>query len=168
MMRTMFLNRLSFIILIALFIQGFIPVPLRAAEQWEGVVVYVLDGDSIKVKVDGRVKVVRLKGIDAPEKGQPHAEEASLFVRHLTLHQPVTLKVFGLDKYERVLAEVTMKDGLNLNQEIVRRGLAWQHIAYSKDKTLRSLEREARDARLGLWAEANPEPPWVWKRQHGK
>ncbi|MBF0421365.1 MAG: thermonuclease family protein [Magnetococcales bacterium] len=137
-------------------------------EQRQGEVVYVQDGDSLKIRIDNKVKIVRLRGIDAPEKGQPFAEEASLFVRRLTLHQHVTMNVYGEDKYHRILAEVFMKDGLNLNQELVRKGLAWPHIAYTRDKTLHELEREAREAKRGLWVDNHPEPPWVWKRRHDK
>ena len=30
------------------------------------------------------------------------------------------------------------------------------------DETLEQLEQEAREAQRGLWADANPIPPWEW------
>jgi endonuclease YncB( thermonuclease family) len=36
---------------------------------------------------------------------------------------------------------------------------------YMRDPALPALEEQARRARLGLWREANPVQPWVWRYQ---
>jgi endonuclease YncB( thermonuclease family) len=51
-----------------------------------------------------------------------------------------------------------------LNKRIVGAGYAWQYKKYSKDPAYADLEAEARAARLGLWQEKNPVPPWEWIR----
>ncbi|HAT51088.1 MAG: thermonuclease family protein [Nitrospirae bacterium] len=137
-------------------------------EAWPGKVVAVHDGDTIRVRFLNRVHVIRLKGIDTPEVDQPYGEEATRFVRKEALGQNITLKVFGLDKYNRVLAEVILPFGRNLNQELVREGLAWRHKRYSQDPILKSLESQARKMRRGLWADDHPVAPWTWKRQTKK
>ncbi|MCY2987044.1 MAG: lamin tail domain-containing protein [Planctomycetota bacterium] len=35
---------------------------------------------------------------------------------------------------------------------------------YSKDQALAKLEAEARQSKLGLWADPNPVPPWDWRK----
>jgi hypothetical protein len=69
------------------------------------------------------------------------------------------------DRYGRVVAEIILPDGRNLNHEIVRAGFAWWYRAYARgDGDLERLEREARDARRGLWADSAPVPPWEWRK----
>lgn len=57
-----------------------------------------------------------------------------------------------------------------VNEIMVRAGLAWVYDQYCADEDicadLRQAETEARTARRGLWAQADPTPPWVWRRQH--
>jgi endonuclease YncB( thermonuclease family) len=54
----------------------------------------------------------------------------------------------------------------DLNHEIVRAGFAWWYRQYARgDGDLEGLEREARDARRGLWADSAPMPPWEWRKE---
>ncbi len=72
--------------------------------------------------------------------------------------------VFGLDRYGRTIADVILPDGRVLNRELVRAGFAWWYRRYApEDETLEQLECEARGARRGLWADAEPVPPWEWR-----
>jgi len=36
---------------------------------------------------------------------------------------------------------------------------------YLRDRSLLDLEHDARQRRLGLWADAHPVAPWVWRDQ---
>ena len=45
-------------------------------------------------------------------------------------------------------------------------GFAWWFREYSTDKELERLEKEARVAKRGLWADPNAIPPWEWRRRH--
>ena len=59
-----------------------------------------------------------------------------------------------------------LQDGRSLNRELVRAGLAWWYRQYAKkDADLARLEKEAREAKLGLWADADPVPPWAWRKE---
>ena len=69
----------------------------------------------------------------------------------------------GLDKYGRTLGDVILTDGQNVNRELVKAGLAWWYRKYSKDQSLGELETQARQAKLGLWADKDPIPPWEWR-----
>ena len=135
------------------------------AQDFSGTVVAVTDGDTIQVLHDGTVDRVRLWGIDAPESKQAFGTRAKQFVGDAAFAQEVAVKVRGLDRYKRVLGEVVLPDGRNLNHEIVRAGLAWWYVQFAKhDATLRALEQEARAARRGLWSEAGAVAPWEWRK----
>ena len=138
-----------------------------AAETVTGRVVRVADGDTLTVLSRGKIVKVRLAGVDAPEKRQAGGLEAKRFISDLTLGQRVTVAAASRpDRYGRSLGTVTLPDGRNLNQELVRAGHAWHYRAYSKDKSLQALEDAARAARVGLWeSSVEPVPPWDFRRK---
>jgi micrococcal nuclease len=129
-------------------------------------VVYVVDGDTIDVEIGGQEYRVRYIGIDAPETVKPKTPvewmgpEASAANKALVAGKIVFLEkdVSNVDKYGRLLRYVYLADGTCVNGELVRQGYA-QAITYPPDVKhqgrLRVLEREARQASLGLWG---PEP----------
>ena len=51
-----------------------------------------------------------------------------------------------------------------MNKLIVGTGYAWQYKRYSKDPEYAGLESKARAAKLGLWQDKDPVPPWEWRR----
>lgn len=132
-------------------------------ETYQGKVVAVKDGDSIVVLRNDREILVRLNGVDAPEKGQAFGSRARKFTLASCYHSIVAVREIGLDRYGRIVAEVTLPNGKSLNQEIVRAGYAWWFRRYSTDQVLRRLEEEARAAKRGLWADKNPLPPWEYR-----
>src|SRR5882724_2082774 len=121
----------------------------------------VVDGDTLAL-VDGRR--VRLAGIDAPRPPLGvakdmiwhQAEAAKAALAGLAQDRVVTLRYGGApsDRYGRVLAQLYREDGLWLQGEMLRRGLARVH-SYADNRALvadmLSAEDEARQARRGLW-----------------
>ena len=103
-------------------------------------------------------------GIDCPENGQPFRARAKQFTSDLAFGKTATVKVRDIDRYKRIVAEITLPDGRNLGHEIVRGGLGWWYERYAKrDGVLPGLEAEARKKRHGLWGDAKPVPPWEWR-----
>jgi len=55
--------------------------------------------------------------------------------------------------------------------EQVRAGMAWWYRAYSKEQPpeeqelYERTEQAAKELKVGLWLDANPVPPWEWRRQ---
>lgn len=47
---------------------------------------------------------------------------------------------------------------------MVQEGMAWHYKQYSKDEALAKAETEAKEKKRGLWADANPIPPWDFRR----
>lgn len=131
-------------------------------------VVAVHDGDTITVQRQrgGGAEKVRLARIDAPELKQKAGTDARDFASGLCLDQVVEVSVKEKDKYGRLVANITLPDGRNLNEWLVLEGLAWWYRAYAKsDRTLELFEEHARRNRIGLWHEGEPTPPWVWRRE---
>jgi hypothetical protein len=66
----------------------------------------------------------------------------------------LTLQIHGKDKYRRTLADVLLPDGNNVNYTLVREGWCWWYRRYAPGNTvLEGLEKEAREAKKGLWAD---------------
>lgn len=125
----------------------------------------VMDGDSLKVRQHNRSFQVRLWGIDSPEHGQRYGDQAKSRCRRLVEGRQVVLGRKYIDRYDRVVALVWV-DGVLLNEELVRQGTAWVHDRYCDEGVCagwHDLEGEARRGRIGLWRDAAPVAPWIWK-----
>jgi len=71
------------------------------------------------------------------------------------------------DRYGRTVARVEC-GGVDASAEQVRAGMAWAFTRYLTDPGLRDLKAEARSAGRGLWADAQPLPPWEWRGGYRK
>lgn len=143
----------------------FFSVSLGYAGNFSGLVVSVLDGDTIEVLNGHHAERIRLSGIDCPEKGQAYGKRAKQAASALAFGKQVTLKTHGYDKYKRTLANVFLPDGTNVNHELVKQGWCWWYRKYAPgDTVLEGLEQEAREARKGLWVDPAPVPPWVFRK----
>jgi len=83
----------------------------------------VVDGDTIDVEGVGRIRFV---GVNTPERGESGYKEAKDFVKEMCLGKTVGLDIDDAknkDKYDRTLAVVYV-DGVNLNQELLKKGYA--------------------------------------------
>ena len=146
----------------------------------EGTVTNVSDGDSLKLTTgEGTILKVRLYGIDAPElervnrktgmvakPGQPYGNEACQALRSRVLGHKVRLDIMDIDRYKRPVGIVSMNDR-NINLEIIREGYAWAYREYLRGPYASEFidaEGEARERRLGLWNQSNPQPPWEFRK----
>ena len=96
--------------------------PATAISEYHGLVVRVLDGDTIELLHNQHPEHIRLSGIDCPEEGQPYDKRAKQAASALMLGKDVTLLTHGLDKYGRTLADVLLADGTNVNHTLVKDG----------------------------------------------
>jgi micrococcal nuclease len=128
-------------------------------------VIAIKDGDTIEILQDGKPLRVRLHGVDAPEKNQDFGTRARQYTSDLVFAKRVELEVKDTDQYGRTVGIIYLADGRSLNEELVSAGFAWHYKAYSKDQKLADLEAAARRARRGLWAGANPIPPWEFRKK---
>ncbi|WP_099156638.1 5'-nucleotidase C-terminal domain-containing protein [Virgibacillus ndiopensis] len=157
------------------------PEPPSAAGVYESTVKSVTDGDTIHLEtpVLGGTKV-RFLNMDTAETYTAHnddpardeinanqkafGEEAKAYMNELLQPGDEVLVKIGeepTDDYGRLLAEVIRKDdGLNVNLEMVRQGLAVTYFIAPFDEevypTYQDAVKRAKDAGLGIW---NPENP---------
>src|SRR5215467_3353379 len=138
---------------------------LAFTTDFSGPVISVLDGDTIEVLHNHRAERIRLNGIDCPEKGQAYGKKSKQAASELVFGKEVTLNTFGKDMYGRTIADVLLPDGTNVNHELVKEGWCWWYRKYAPGNVvLEELERRARGAGLGLWADSAPIPPWEWRK----
>ena len=153
---------LSYILLLALHAHA-------DADALTGKVVGVLDGDTITVLDDTNTQhKIRLSGIDAPEKKQPFGQRSKQSLSDMVFDKEVTVATTKRDKYKREVGKVLV-GGIDANLEQVKRGMAWHYKAYEREqsaidrKVYADAENEAKAARLGLWADLEPVPPWDFR-----
>lgn len=127
-------------------------------------VMYVTDGDTIKVRDGKKVETIRLIGIDTPEiahgakPADRYGPEAKSYVMSRLLGRNVTLEYDKqrYDKYGRTLAYV-YQDNKMFNLELVQLGYAsvftvQPNIKYSQQFI--QAEIEARSKRVGMWGDS--------------
>ena len=112
---------------------------------------------------DGRPVTLRLADIDCPELAQAFGPEARDETARLVEGREVTVQVMTRDRYGRRVAVVLLPDGRSVNRRLVESGLAWRFDRYCEDPEMEKLQAEAREARRGLWSDAQPVPPWEFR-----
>ena len=140
-------------------------LPVAHAAPWMARVVSVHDGDTVTVLRNRQSIKIRLQAVDAPELDQPFGKQSRRALSALCFDRIARVYPESMDKYGRTLARLEC-NGIEANAEQLRRGWAWFYAQYSNDSELQSLETEARNARLGLWAYSHPQPPWEFR--HGE
>jgi micrococcal nuclease len=136
----------------------------RLAAEVGGRVVRVVDGDTVRVRLDGSAgwRTVRYIGVDTPETVKPDqplqcfGKAASEFNRRLVEGRRVRLMLGRerRDRYGRLLAYVRVEGGPLVEDELLRGGYARTlTIPPNDDRAghFAALERKARGQRRGLW-----------------
>lgn len=145
-------------------------------------VIGISDGDTITARCGEpgayeQVKV-RIQGIDAPERKQPYGNRARQALSDMVFQRWADLHCGKTDRYRRKVCSVWVApavspDGprtLDAGLAMVDVGLAWWYRSYAREQSLQDrglyefAEDEARALRAGLWADAEPTPPWDWRK----
>jgi micrococcal nuclease len=124
----------------------------------------VSDGDTITALTADNVQLkIRLSSIDAPESKQAYGSVAKQVLSDMCFGKTIQVFQTGTDRYQRVIAFIGV-NGVNINAEMIRNGLAWHYRQYSKSAELQQLEDAARAYRSGLWVDANPVYPEEFRK----
>jgi micrococcal nuclease len=130
-----------------------------------GKVIAIIDGDTYDILLEGnKTERVRMDAIDAPEKGMPFYKVAKNYLSELCFQKEVRLVYIGIDQHGRSINRSFLTDGTDLSKEMIRNGLAWHYKEYSSDKELAELEIQARNKKIGLWADKKPMEPWLCRK----
>lgn len=147
-------------------------MPASAAEPWDSLtpgattrVIEIVDGDTVIIEptIDG-AREIRLVGIQAPKiplgrpgfKAWPYGELAKFTLATLLQDREVTLYFSGqpMDRHGRLLAHLKRDDGLWIQGDILRRGLA-RVYSFPDNRAvvpqMLTAEQSARDLRQGIW-----------------
>ena len=135
-----------------------------SAATLTGIVTGVHDGDTMTLTSGKTVHKVRLESIDAPELKQFYGYSSRNSLSQLTLNKKVTAACPTKDMYKRDICTVFVAK-VDINSLQVERGMAWAYLHYApKGTPLKGIQDKARESKLGLWSEAEPEAPWAFRR----
>ena len=139
-------------------------------DRWSGVVTYVVDGDSVRVRPlqGGKPVSVRLDGIDAPEICQSGGDAARDALKRRVLGLQVVIEGRSRDDYGRLLARIIL-DGDDVGARMVKGGHAWSYRYRGSAGPYAAQQRLAESARRGIFADTSAVPvyPAAFRKQHG-
>lgn len=127
-------------------------------------VIRIVDGDTLEVLYGELPVMIRLAHVDSPEKKQAFGTKAKQALSDLCFGQEIEIEYKEKDRNSRYICVIYKSDGTNINQEMVKLGMAWHFKKYSNDDVYSELETEARKNKVGLWQDPNPIAPWDWRK----
>ena len=149
---------------VALAVLAWLAVAPVLAQTGPAQVDRVIDGDSIRVRLDGARDTVRLTGVDTPETTHPTrgvepdgpeaADDTTARLTGATVRLDLDLAGDAQDADGRILRYVMLLTGEHVNATLIREGYARATgtFPYSRQRECLQLEAQARQARRGLWS----------------
>lgn len=125
------------------------------------------DGDTLRVVGLAFVGIVRIWGIDAPERGQAWCIESLESLLSLTHNVQLTIIPVTWDRYNRLVARLLGANFHDIGLRMVQTGDAWWENLHAPDAAdYAAAHATARTAKLGLWSLPSPHvPPWIYRRR---
>jgi micrococcal nuclease len=127
----------------------------------------VVDGDTIRVNLDGQEVTIRMIGLDTPETkdprkpvqcfGQEASNRAVQLLNGATVYLEVDPTQGTYDAYQRLLSYVWLSDGRLFNQLMIDEGYAFEYTynkPYKYQSAFKNAQRTAREQQRGLWSPA--------------
>ncbi len=171
--QVMLAGSISLILLLLFFFGAAFP---QNSDAEEFKVTKVFDGDTFEAVNSAHKIRVRLAGIDAPETAkrqspaQPYSRKSKEYLENAVLNRTVQIKGYGMDQYNRQLAEVFVS-GKNINIGLLEAGLAEVYQGKLPEaldaQAYRQAEMNARNSRKGIWGIGNSYvSPKTWRKLH--
>jgi len=126
----------------------------------------VVDGDTVKLSIEGKIETIRLIGIDTPETVHPSKPvecfgvEASNKAKQLLSGKTVSLETDASqgtrDRFGRLLGYIILADGTNFNKLMIEQGYAYEYTystSYKYQSEFKSAQQYAKANSIGLWAD---------------
>ena len=137
-----------------------------SAETLEGIVLRVVDGDTLTIQVGNAFHRIRLSEIDTPEMDQHWGDEAKAALVAKVNGAVIKVTVVDTDRYGRIVGKVWLGER-DINRELVREGHAWVYKRYLLDDSLLEEQEAAISASLGLWHRPEAVAPRRWRTRKG-
>lgn len=125
----------------------------------------IVDGDTLKINMNGNIETLRLIGMDTPETVDPRktvqcfGKEASNKAKELLTGKKVRIEKDPTqgerDKYNRLLAYIHLEDGLFYNKYMIANGYAHEYTyntPYKYQSEFKAAQKSAQANLLGLWS----------------
>ncbi len=122
------------------------------------IVVKIIDGDTYKVLLNGKIQTIRIMNVDAPELTQNFGVAAKDSIIKLLLDATISIQTYKTDLYGRLLVSATF-NGMSLDSLLIAKGWVWFYSVYSQRMDLKNIENAAKHNCLGLWNCTQPVPP---------
>lgn len=137
-----------------------------SAATMSGKVVGVKAGTSLEILNDGKVYSVKLHGVAGPAKHESFGKTSRKFVAEMAFMADVSLDIVSAESDGSFIGKVVLADGRDLSSEVLKAGMAWWNSQLNPaDKSLARMERDARDAYMGLWATPEDEADTDWRKE---
>lgn len=130
----------------------------------------VASGDNITLFDGKKAYTVRLYGIRCARKDTPYGKEAREFMTQMVFGKTVEVRIIPQISGDKSSAVIAVQ-GQSLNEELLKRGLAWVNAPVCKEPVCTKwaeLESQAKAERKGLWGEPGGAHPREGKRKAKK
>ncbi|WP_394996130.1 thermonuclease family protein [uncultured Helicobacter sp.] len=138
----------------------------------QGKIIKVYDGDTITLYANHTKYKIRLYGIDAPELNQNFGKQSQENLQSMCeIGNEAIVEIKNKDRYNRLVGILSC-DGINANKKQLESGYAWAYTEYisniQEKLEYNSLQKKAKDLKLGLWSEKNPIKPSEFRHNKPK
>jgi endonuclease YncB( thermonuclease family) len=123
-----------------------------------------VDGDTIRVNMNGAIETVRFIGMDTPETHKPntpvqcYGPQAAAYTKQIIGNNAVRLESDPLntnrDRYGRLLRYVYLPDGTLVETKLINEGYAFAYtlFPFSKKAEFSASQETAKQTGKGLWS----------------
>ena len=129
---------------------------------YTGRAIKIKDGDSFLFSSNNKIREIRIKSIDAPEKGQPFYAYSANILRSLIFGKTVIVGVISKDGYRRYVASVRVGN-IDVSETMLKLGAAFHYKLFCKDRNLSLLEANAKLRKVGIWSIETIDYPWLFR-----
>ena len=148
-----------------------IPAPIRTDYPYDlhGKPRGIYSGDIFQLEEDGRLHFIVMQGLDTPKPGQAFFKESRAEIIRLINGQDIRVRVISRESNQAERGFVYRVDAetgeeRDVGAEMIELGWGWfDGNEFDQSADYQALEAIARDAKVGLWVDPAPIPPWEFE-----